>query len=157
MEKIINRADNKNHLWNPPENSRVYSLHSVDGKPTSLNSNPILAMSYNADKRARLLSPPLGKRKRKLNFTLEVKAKKRKSTENLSVLPKAAHSESTKHAAETPEQCASDFNLSSQIIDSGDPPSENCEVLDDQKQHYEATIKNLEEKINSLGMQVYNL
>ena len=56
-------------------------------------------MGYNADKLATLLSPS-GKRKRKLNFTVEVKGKKRKSTENSSVLPKAAHSESTKHAAE---------------------------------------------------------
>ena len=73
------------------------------------------------------------------------------------MLPKAAHSESTKHAAETNEQCASDFNLSSQIIDLGDPPLENCEGLDDQKQHFEATIKNLKEKINFLEMQVYTL
>ena len=78
------------------------------------------------------------------------------------MLPKAAHSESTKHAAEivyeeTSEQCASDFNLSSQIIDSGDPPLENFERLDDQKQHYEATIKSLNEKINSLEIQGYNL
>ena len=59
-------------------------------------------MGYNADKHAKLLSPPSGKRKRKLNFTLKVKSKNRKSTENLSVLPKAAHSESTKqHAAES--------------------------------------------------------
>ena len=58
-------------------------------------------MGYNADKRATLLSPPSGKRKRKPNFTLEIKGKKRKSTENLSVLSKAAHSESTKyHPAE---------------------------------------------------------
>ena len=114
-------------------------------------------MSYNADKSATLLSPPSGKRKRKLNFTLEVKSKKRKSTENLSVLPKAAYSESIKHAAETSEQCSSDFNLSSQIIDSGDPPLENCERLNDQKQHYEAIIKNLKEKLNSLEMQVCNL
>ena len=84
-------------------------------------------MGYNADKRATFLSPPSGKRKRKLNVSLEVKGKKRKSTENLSVLPKAAHSESTKHAAETSDQCASDFNLPSKIIDSGDPPLENFE------------------------------
>ena len=57
-------------------------------------------MGYNADKLATLLSPPSGKRKRKLNFTVEVKGKKRKSTENSSVFPKAAHSKSTKHAAE---------------------------------------------------------
>ena len=55
-------------------------------------------MGYNANKLATL--SPSGKRKRKLNFTVEVKGKKRKSTENSSVLPKAAHSESTKHAAE---------------------------------------------------------
>ena len=108
-------------------------------------------MGYNTDKRAILLSPPSGKRKRKLNFTLEVKGKKR-STESLSVLPKAAHSESTKHAAETPDQCTSDFHLSSQIIDSGDHPLENFGGLDDQKQYYEATIKNLKEKINSYDM-----
>ena len=58
-------------------------------------------MGYNADKRATLLSPPSGKRKRKLTFTLDVKGKKRKSNKNLSVLPKAAHSESIKHAAES--------------------------------------------------------
>ena len=58
-------------------------------------------MGYNADKRAALSSPPSGKRKRKLTFTLDVKGKKRKSNKNLSVLPKAAHSESTKHAAES--------------------------------------------------------
>ena len=57
-------------------------------------------MGYNADKDATLLSPPSGKRKRKLNFTLEVKGKERKSTETSSVFAKAAHSESTKHAAE---------------------------------------------------------
>ena len=108
-------------------------------------------MGYNADKRATLLSPPWGKRKRKLNFTLEVKGKKRKSTENLSVFPKAAHSESTKHAAETSEQCASDFDLSSQIIDSGDPLLEYFEGLDDQKQHYEATIKKFERKSKFFG------
>ena len=153
-KKLINRADNKNHLWNPSKDSRVCSLHFVDGKPTPLN----------ADKRATLLSPPSGKRKRKLNLTLEVEGKKRKSTENLPVPPKAAHSESTKHHAaeivyeETSEQCASDyFNLSSQIIDSGDNPLENFEGLDDQKQHYEATIKSLNEKINSLEIQVHNL
>ena len=56
-------------------------------------------MGYKADKRATLMSPPSGKRKRKLTFTLDVKGKKRKSNKNLSVLPKAAHSESTKHAA----------------------------------------------------------
>ena len=50
-------------------------------------------MGCNADTRATLLSLSSDKRKRKLNFTLEVKGKKRKSTENLSVLPKAAHSE----------------------------------------------------------------
>ena len=88
-------------------------------------------MDYNADKLATLLSFPSGKRKRKLNFTLELKGKKRKITENLSVLPKAAHSESTKHASETSEQCASDFNLSSQITDSGEPLLENFEGLDD--------------------------
>ena len=99
-KKLINRADSKNHLWSLSKDSRVCSLHFVDGKLTPLNPNPTLAMGYNADKRATLLSPPSGKRKRKLNFTLEVKGKKRKSTENLSVLPKAAHSESTKHAAE---------------------------------------------------------
>ena len=49
--------------------------------------------------------------------------------------------------------CFSDFNLSSQIIDSGDPPLENFEGLDDQKQHYEATIKSFNEKINSLELQ----
>ena len=97
------------------------------------------------------------KRKRKLNFTLEIKGKKRKSTKNFSVLSKAAHSESTKHAAEASEQCASDFNLSSQITDSGDPFLENFEGLDDQKQPYKATIKYLKEKIHSLKMQVYNL
>ena len=97
------------------------------------------------------------KRKRKLNFTLEIKGKKRKSTKNFSVLSKAAHSESTKHAAEVSEQCASDFNLSSQITDSGDPFLENFEGLDDQKQPYKATIKYLKEKIYSLKMQVYNL
>ena len=154
-KKLINRADNKNHLWNPSKDNRVCSLYFVDGKPTPLNPNPTLALSYNADKRATMLSPPSGKRERKLNFTLEVKGKKRKSTENLSALPKAAHSESTKHAAETSEQCASDFNLSSQISDSGDPLLENFEGLDDQKQHYEATIKNLKEKVNSLEMQGY--
>ena len=98
-KKRINRADDKNHLWNPSQDSKVCSLHFVDGKPTPLNPNPTLAMGYNADKHATLLSPPSGKRKRKLNFTLEVKGKKRKSTENLPVLPKAAHSESTKHHA----------------------------------------------------------
>ena len=122
-------------------------------------------MSYNADKCATLLSPPSGKKKRKVNFTLEVKGKKRKSTENLSVLSKAAHSESPKHHAaniihhveETSEQCASDFNLSSQIIDSGNPLLGNFEGLDDQKQHYETTIKSLNEKTNSLEIQVRNL
>ena len=88
-------------------------------------------MDYNADKLATLLPFPSGKRKRKLNFTLELKGKKRKITENLSVLPKAAHSESTKHASETSEQCASDFSLSSQITDSGEPLLENFEGLDD--------------------------
>ena len=58
---------------------------------------------------------------------------------------------------ESSEQCASDFNISSQIIDSGDPPLKNFERPDDQKQHYEATIKSLDEKINSLEIQVYNL
>ena len=48
---------------------------------------------------------------------------------------------------ESSEQCASDFNISSQIIDSGDPPLKNFERPDDQKQHYEATIKSLDEKI----------
>ena len=114
-------------------------------------------MGYNADKCATLLSPPSGKRKRKLNFILEVKGKKRNSTKNLSVLPKAAHSESAKHGAETSEQCASDFNLSSQITDSGVPLLENFEGPDDQKQHYEAAIKNLKEKVNSLKIQMYNL
>ena len=122
-------------------------------------------MSYNADKCATLLSPPSSKKKRKVNFTLEVKGKKRKSTENLSVLSKAAHSESPKHHAaniihhveETSEQCASDFNLSSQIIDSGNPLLGNFEGLDDQKQHYETTIKSLNEKTNSLEIQVRNL
>ena len=156
-KKLINQADNKNHLWNPSKDSRVCSLHFADGKPTLLNSNPTLAMGYNADKRATLLSPPSGKRKRKLNFTLEVKGKKRKGTENLSVFPKVAHSESIKNAAETSEEWASDFNLLSQIIDSGDPLLENFEGLEDQKQRYEATMENLKEKINSLEMQVYNL
>ena len=110
-KKLINRADNKNHLWNPSKNSQVCSLHFVGGKPTPLNPNPTLTMGYNADKRATVLSTSSGKRKRKVNFTLEVKAKK-KSTENLPVLPKAAHSESNKHHAaeivdeETSKQCA---------------------------------------------------
>ena len=34
---------------------------------------------------------------------------------------------------------------------------ENFEGLDNQKQHYEATIKSLNEKINSLEIQVYKL
>ena len=114
-------------------------------------------MVYNAEKRATSLSPPSGKRKRKANFTLEIKGKKRKSIENLSVLPKAAHSESTKHHPaeivykETSEKCASDFNLSSQIIDSGNPPLETFEGLDDQKQHYEATNTSLNEKNRLFG------
>ena len=58
-------------------------------------------MGYNADKSATLLSLPSDKRKIKLNLVLEVKRKKRKSTENLSVLPKVAYSESTKYAAGT--------------------------------------------------------
>ena len=65
-------------------------------------------MGYNADKYATLLSPSSGKRKRKLIFTLEVKGKKRKCTENLSVLPKAAHSESTKHAVKVVYEEVSD-------------------------------------------------
>ena len=109
-------------------------------------------MGYNAEKRATLLTPPSGKRKRKANFTLEMKGKKRKSIKNLLVLPKAAHSESTKHhPAETSEQRASDFNLSSQIIDSGNPPLENFEGLDDQKQYYEAANKSLNEKNRLFG------
>ena len=109
-------------------------------------------MGYKADKHATLLPTPSGKRKGKLNFTLEVNGKKRKSTENLSVLPKAAHSQSTNyHVAEivydeTSVQYASDFNFSNQIIDSGDPALEHFEGLDDRKQHYEATIKNWNEK-----------
>ena len=56
-------------------------------------------MGCNVDTRATLLSLSSDKkvfvsfRHFLLNFTLEVKGKKRKSTENLSVLPKAAHSE----------------------------------------------------------------
>ena len=100
----------------------------------------ILVMGYNADKHAALLSPPSGKRKRKLNFTLEITGKKEKV---LNIF----------HAA---EKITSDFNFSSQIIDSGDPPLENFEGLDDQKRHYEATIISLNEKINSLEMQVHN-
>ena len=78
------------------------------------------------------------------------------------MLPKAAHSEWTKHDAEVvyeevSEQCDSDFNLSSQIIDSGDPPLENFEGLDNQKQHYEATIESLNGKINSFKIHVHKL
>lgn len=36
---------------------------------------------------------------------------------------------------ETSKQCAFDFTVSSQITDPGDPPLENLEGLDDQKQH----------------------
>ena len=75
-KKLINRAENKNHLWNSSKDSRVCSLHFVEGKATPLNRNPRLAMGYNADKRETLLSLPSGKRKRKLNFTIEVKGKK---------------------------------------------------------------------------------
>ena len=98
-KKLIKWGDSKNHLWNPSKDSRVCSLHFVDSKPTPLNPNLTLVIGYNTDKRATLL-PPSGKRKRKLNFALKVKGKKKKSTANLSVLPKAAHSESTKHDAE---------------------------------------------------------
>ena len=105
-------------------------------------------MGYNADKHATLSSPPSGKRKRKLNFTLEVTGKKRKSTEHLSCCRDSLW--------RSFGEIASDFNFSRQIIDSGDPPLENFEGLDDQKRHYEATIISLNEKINSLEMQVHN-
>ena len=93
-------------------------------------------MGYNADKDATLFSPPSGKRKRKLNFTLEVKGKERKSTETSSVFAKQ-HIQNQPNMLQrcTSEmhspQCTSDFNLSSQIVDSGHLPLENFEGLDD--------------------------
>ena len=36
---------------------------------------------------------------------------------------------------ETSKKCSFDFTVSSQITDPGDPPLENLEGLDDQKQH----------------------
>ena len=76
-KKLIKWGDSKNHLWNPSKDSRVCSLHFVDSKPTPLNPNLTLVIGYNTDKRATLL-PPSGKRKRKLNFALKVKGKKKK-------------------------------------------------------------------------------
>ena len=97
-------------------------------------------MGYNADKHAKLLSPPSGKRKRKLNFNLKVKSKNTKSTENLSVLPQKQLIQNQPNSMlqrvyqETSEQCSSDLTCEAiTIIDSGDPPLQNFEGLDDQK------------------------
>ena len=50
----------------------------VDSKPTPLNPNLTLVTGYNTDIHATLL-PPSGKRKRKLNFAVKVKGKKKKA------------------------------------------------------------------------------
>ena len=45
------------------KDSRVCSLHFVDGEPTKLNPNPTLYMGYDSHKKAELLSPVGVKRK----------------------------------------------------------------------------------------------
>ena len=59
---LVNRSSNKK-LWDPSKDSRVCSLHFVDGEPTELNPNPTLHMGYDSHKKAELLSPVGVKRK----------------------------------------------------------------------------------------------
>lgn len=80
--KLVNRSDERRmHLWQPSKDSRVCSLHFLDGEPTLLNPNPTQNMGYNANKRAILLSPPVGKRRgRESNNTTPKKKRKELST-----------------------------------------------------------------------------
>ena len=65
--KLINQnveTDSKNvNLWDPKKDSRVCSVHYVDGRPTAENPFPTKKLGYDATKRALFLSPPQNKRK----------------------------------------------------------------------------------------------
>ena len=73
--KLINRnveTDSKNvKLWDPKKDSRVCSVHFVDGRPTAENPFPTEKLGYDATKRALFLSPPQKKRKSQPTFKME--------------------------------------------------------------------------------------
>ncbi|XP_065665774.1 uncharacterized protein LOC136087229 [Hydra vulgaris] len=58
-KKLLNRIDkDSNKLFSPSKDSRICSLHFVDGMPTDCNPYPTLKMGCDTKRRALILSPP---------------------------------------------------------------------------------------------------
>ena len=46
-----NERDRPKKLWTPKKQSRVCSIHFVDGQPTQSNPYPVLNLGYDAEKK----------------------------------------------------------------------------------------------------------
>ena len=66
-KKLINRTVGSTvKLWDPSKDSRICSLHFVDGKPTTENPYPSLSLGYESNHRIKLFSPTSTKMKREI-------------------------------------------------------------------------------------------
>ena len=118
----MNRSSNKK-LWDPSKDSRVCSLHFVDGEPTELNPNLTLHIGYDSHKKAELLSLVGVKRKIKYrqneDFVSSISKRKmgtRKRTVN-HVETAAGLSNMSAHTAETTQKSQSDSIPEEQTYD----------------------------------------